>query len=163
MLERLETALRLGATDNEAALLIGMDPQALRKLSFEDEEVSAILQIGNGAADARVEASLYRRAIGYTRIERKVVAYQGGWEIAEYEVDVDPEPSCIKFWLERRKPEQWGQPGAFGGALTIEGEAGEASHVRINFNIRGANGLVPLPETYLKAQGLEVEDAEVVE
>ena len=57
--------------------------------------------------DQRIERRLAERAMGYTYLAQKPVAYKGVVTIAEYEEHIPPDINAIKTWLAARQPEKW--------------------------------------------------------
>jgi len=55
-------------------------------------------------ADAKVEAALYRRAVGTVTWSEKLDRFG---EVRRLEADVLPDPAAARVWLERRNPERW--------------------------------------------------------
>lgn len=112
--DNLAWALALdGRTDEEIAKDMGISTRTLHKWkkkypSFEDS-----LKRAKNQADAEVVKTLYRRALGYSFKEKKVVVENDvdgnpkPIKIETIERDVPPDTTAIIFWLKNRHPEAW--------------------------------------------------------
>lgn len=97
----------LGATDYELADFFKVDTRTIHRWKHAHEEFCHSLIAGKENADARVERSLYNRAVGYTFESEKVFQFQGVIVRAPTVEHVPPDPSAAKLWLTNRKPEEW--------------------------------------------------------
>jgi hypothetical protein len=71
-------------------------------------EFSEALKEGKAPADAKVEKSLYQRAIGYKYTEKKVIQLPDGTIRKEVtEKEVAPDVTAQIFWLKNRLPDEW--------------------------------------------------------
>jgi hypothetical protein len=75
------------------------------------EDFSAACTVGKQAADDLVERRCYNRAVGYTFEAEKVFMPAGATEpvYAPYREHVPPDVGAARFWLQKRRPEQWGE------------------------------------------------------
>lgn len=100
---------RLGATDAEVADFFGVDVRTVYRWKLVHEEFCHALKAGKEEADARVERSLYHRAIGYEQEAVKIFMPAGAKEpvYAPFVEKVAPDTTAAIFWLKNRKPEEW--------------------------------------------------------
>ena len=104
---------RRGLTVEEIANEMNVARSTFHKWVAENAELSDALNEGRGIADAKVEASLYRRALGYTLTEKKTVAgagKDGTQQAARIEIvekEVPPDTTACIFWLKNRQPQLW--------------------------------------------------------
>ena len=71
-------------------------------------EFSDALKEGKAPADAKVERSLFQRAIGYKITEKKVIQNPDGSTRKEVtEKEVAPDTTAQIFWLKNRLPGEW--------------------------------------------------------
>ena len=102
-----------GKTIAEIAKEIGVARSTLNKWISENKELEEAVNEGRDIADAKVERSLYQRAIGYTFKEKKVVQTvdkDGKQKPARVEVTekvVPPDVTAQIFWLKNRKPAKY--------------------------------------------------------
>jgi len=102
-----EKLCNLGATDVELADFFGVTPRTIAGWKTSKPEFLQALKIGKDAADARVEASLYHKAIGYTFDSVKIFQHQGTIIQAPFREHVAPDTTAAIFWLKNRMPEKW--------------------------------------------------------
>ena len=149
-----ERHCRLGATDNDLALLFDVDPSTIRRWSLSHEEFCLSKKIGKDTADTRVEQSLYQRAIGYDVVEVKRTTKNS--DTVDVVTTTKHMPSdvvaCI-FWLKNRKPSEWrdrNQPVPFDEA--------DAEPLTINFTVNEPKGEIQITNARparLEEQGVE--------
>jgi hypothetical protein len=96
-----------GATDREIADLFDVSERTLYRWKHTHPELADALCVGKGAADARVEQSLYRRATGYSFDAVKFHAVGGAVVETPYVEHVPPDTTAAIFWLKNRKPDAW--------------------------------------------------------
>lgn len=98
----------LGATDREAAEFFEVNEATLYRWKHEHVEFCEALKVGKAQADARVEQSLYRRALGYAHDAVKIAVNASG-EVTEvpFVEHYPPDTTAAIFWLKNRKPEEW--------------------------------------------------------
>lgn len=73
----------------------------------KDEAIMLALKKGKEIADARVERTLFERAIGYTHPEEVIMQYQGNIIKTETLKHYPPDVLACIFWLKNRKPAEW--------------------------------------------------------
>lgn len=105
--EKLLELAANGYTDEQMAEVVGVHVNTIGYWKNKNKEFKWSLKEAKLIADELVEASLFRRAVGYSHKELKVFHHEGS--IATYEVlkHYPPDPvSCI-FWLKNRQPKLW--------------------------------------------------------
>jgi hypothetical protein len=110
MVELLQHFAQAGMTLVEMAEALEITEMTLNRWVAEIPAVKEALKKGREIADARVAASLYRRAIGgFEQVERKVVKNADGEIVGETETTriLPPDPGAIAFWLKNRRPDLW--------------------------------------------------------
>lgn len=103
---------RCGLTVEEIAGEIGVAKSTLCKWVNENEELSDALKEGRSYADAKVEDSLYSRAMGTKVTEKKtIVSSSDGAQkpvrIEVVEKEVPPDVTACIYWLKNRQPGKW--------------------------------------------------------
>lgn len=106
---------RNGATMEEIAKKLGTSKQTLYRYYNLQPALCDALKTRD-EADAMVEASLFKRAIGYDYVEKKIkreyVASLGCMAVTE-EVTItkhiEPDVTAIQTWLNNRRPDKWRQ------------------------------------------------------
>lgn len=99
---------QLGATDREAAEFFEVTESTLHLWKHTHPEFSEALKVGKETADARVEQSLYRRALGYSHDAVKIaINAEGKVTEAPYTEHFPPDTTAAIFWLKNRKPAEW--------------------------------------------------------
>lgn len=105
--EQARKLAELGATDREAAEFFKVAESTLYLWKHTHPEFSEALKLGKEKADARVEQSLYRKAVGYSFDSEKVFQYEGAVIRAPIVEHVAPSDTAAIFWLKNRQPEKW--------------------------------------------------------
>ena len=104
---------RRGLTVEEIAEEMGVAKSTFCKWVNGSHELSDALNEGRDSADSKVEASLYKRAIGYTVTEKKTIAgtdKNGAQQAVRVEItekEVLPDTTACIFWLKNRQPKLW--------------------------------------------------------
>ena len=115
----------LGATDFEVADFFGVNVATIYRWKHAHQEFCEALKAGKEEADARVERSLYHRAIGYDQEAVKIFMPAGALEpvMASYTERIAPDTTAAIFWLKNRKPAEWRdrQDVTLNGTLKVEG------------------------------------------
>lgn len=101
------TMCKLGATDREVAEALGVSEQTVNTWKHAHPKFSRALRVGKRAADDRVEASLYRRAVGYSYDAEKIFQYEGEAVRVEYVEHCPPDPGACMNWLKNRRANKW--------------------------------------------------------
>lgn len=105
--EQAAKLCKLGATDRELADFFEVAESTLNLWKLEYSEFSESLKRGKEEADARVEQSLYRRALGYSHDAVHVSNYQGAVTLTPIVEHHPPDTTACIFWLKNRKPADW--------------------------------------------------------
>lgn len=105
-----ETITRLieeGKTEEQIARIVGVSRTTLRNWKGQFPEFLIAVREAREVADELVEASLFRRAVGYFHPETKVFCQNG--EIIEHEITkyYPPDTQAGMFWLRNRQAERW--------------------------------------------------------
>jgi len=128
MVEVAQALAEQGATDQEVAASLGIHVDTLYQWRAARPEFSAALTVGKEIADARVERSLYQRAIGYEQDAVKIFLRAGDEApiYAPYRERIAPDTTAAIFWLKNRKPAEWRDRHEIGGSLTVTIQAADA-------------------------------------
>lgn len=120
----------LGATDQEIADFFEIDVRTVYRWKHDYPEFCQSLKDGKEQADARVQRSLYQRAIGYEQDEVKIFMPGGADKpvYAPFRAKVAPDTTAAIFWLKNRRPEEWREKATteFEGKIKTE-EVGQGS------------------------------------
>lgn len=100
---------QLGATDQEIADFFEVDARTVYRWKHTHDEFCQALKVGKDIADARVERSLYQRAIGYEQDEVKIFMPSGADKpvYAPFRAKVAPDVTASIFWLKNRRAHDW--------------------------------------------------------
>lgn len=109
MVGQAEKLATLGATDREIAEFFDIDERTLNRWKHDNEAFCQALKVGKAQSDARVEQSLYRKALGYSYDAVKIFMPSGAEKpvYATYVEHVPPDTTACIFWLKNRRPEDW--------------------------------------------------------
>lgn len=103
-----EKLANLGLTDREMAEFFEVDERTIHRWKHDHPDFCHSLKVGKDQADARVEQSLYRRALGYEHDAMKIaVNAQGEITQVPFVERYPPDTTAAIFWLKNRKPEDW--------------------------------------------------------
>ena len=105
-----ETILRLikeGKTEEQIAEVIGVCAKTLANWKGKHPELLHAVREARLIADEVVEASLFRRAVGYSHPEQKVFNCEGQIITHEIVKHHPPDTQAAMFWLRNRQPERW--------------------------------------------------------
>jgi hypothetical protein len=111
--EQAAKLCELAATDVELADFFEVTVTTLNRWKIEYPEFCASIKEGKEASDARVERSLYQRAVGYTFDAVKIMTVSEGnnqgsrIEEVPYREHVPPDTTAQIFWLKNRKRADW--------------------------------------------------------
>jgi transposase-like protein len=133
-------ASKLGATDEELAMLFGVNAATLYRWQKAHPEFREAIQAGKLVADMKVAASLHSIAMGFEyeqaqAIKLKEVHYGADGkkvratervEIVKVRRILPPDTAAIMFWLTNRQKDKWKyrvsneRTGKDGGAVQVE-------------------------------------------
>jgi hypothetical protein len=126
-IEQARKLAGLGATDREAADFFNVAESTLYLWKHTQPDFSDALKVGKETADARVEQSLYRRALGYQHDATKIAVNAAGEVTTVPFVErFPPDTTAAIFWLKNRRPDEWRDvkasehSGPNGGPIPIE-------------------------------------------
>lgn len=97
----------LGTTDREIADFFEVDERTLYRWKNEHEEFCQALTLGKEGPDARVEQSLFQRAVGYSHDDVHISTYEGKVTLTPIVKHYPPDATAIIFWLKNRRPDRW--------------------------------------------------------
>lgn len=105
--EQARKLAALGATDREAADFFEVNEATIHRWKHTYPEFCESLKVGKETADARVEQSLYRRALGYSHDAVKIMMADGAPVVEPYVEHYPPDTTAAIFWLKNRRPTEW--------------------------------------------------------
>jgi hypothetical protein len=136
MAAQAEALCRLGATDQDLAEFFGVSIRTISRWQTQYEAFCRALKEGKSEADARVERSLYQRAVGYSHDAVKILQDKGSPVIVPYTEHCPPDTTACIFWLKNRRPDLWREK-----VLTeVSGPDGGPIPTQINVNFVKAGG-----------------------
>jgi hypothetical protein len=99
---------KLGATDADLARIFGVSDATIDNWKAQHPDFLGSLKAGKEEADARVERSLYSRAVGYSFNSEKIFCNKDG-EVTRVPIveHVPPDVTAQIFWLKNRDPARW--------------------------------------------------------
>lgn len=105
--EQAKKLCALGATDPQLADFFQVALSTVSLWKVQHKEFSDALSIPKAEADAKVEQSLYRRAMGYEHDEVDIRVIDG--QIVETPIRkyYPPDTTAMIFWLKNRQPDAW--------------------------------------------------------
>ncbi|MEI5680491.1 MULTISPECIES: helix-turn-helix domain-containing protein [unclassified Mesorhizobium] len=112
----------LGATNADLADFFEVSIRTIERWTSEHEEFCRAVKEAKETANARVERSLYQRAVGYSFDSEKVFNDKGKILRAATREHCPPDTTAQIFWLKNRKPDEWRDKHEVeaNGNLTIE-------------------------------------------
>jgi len=103
-----EGLAKLGKTEAEIAVEFGVNVDTITNWKKSHPEFLVSLKVGKSAADVKVEASLYKRALGYDLDVLETTEYpDGGLQVKKTTKHIAPDTTAQIFWLKNRKPDEW--------------------------------------------------------
>lgn len=114
-----------GGTDSAIAEALSVDIATIYRWKNEHPEFSEACQAVKAHVDDRVEASLFKRGIGYSHKAVKIFMPAGAAEpvYADYTEHYPPDTAAASLWLRNRRPKDWRDrvehTGADGGPISI--------------------------------------------
>ena len=94
-------------TDAELAVFFGVNLSTLHLWKIKQPEFSNAIKIGKAPANARVEKSLYDRAMGYSAVETDIRVVNGKIVKTEVVKHYPPDPTSLIFYLKNRMPSEF--------------------------------------------------------
>lgn len=109
MQQRILKLAEDGKTIEEIAMYVGISERTLYNWSGRFPDFKAALKDSKSIADELVEASLFRRAVGYEHKAKKIFFDAKSLSVVEhdYTEKFAPDTSAGIFWLKNRDPERW--------------------------------------------------------
>jgi hypothetical protein len=105
--QQAEKLAKLGATDREVADFFEIDEATVYRWKHSHPDFCEALKVGKETADARVEQSLYRRALGYSHDAVKIMTVDQQVHVEPYVEHYPPDTTAAIFWLKNRRPQEW--------------------------------------------------------
>lgn len=124
----------LGNTNEEIAAVFDIESDTLRNWTKRHPSFARALKDGREFADAKVAASLFKRATGMRVPAVKIFNDMGIPLIVPYTEYLPPDVSAIKMWLRNRKTATWHEAMTLKAAVEAQLKDGEQSPVTI-FNL----------------------------
>ena len=93
-----------GLTLPDVARELGVHLNTLKKWRRERPDFAEALNLGRDLADARVQDSLYQRAIG---LKTSLKTMNKAGDVVEIDLYEKPDVTACIFWLKNRRPEMW--------------------------------------------------------
>jgi hypothetical protein len=108
-IEQVKKLCAYGHTDLEIAEFFDVSLRTFAYWKVRNSELMHALKAGKAAADARVERSLYQKAVGYSYDAVKIFMPAGAKApiYAPYVEHVPPDTTAAIFWLKNRDPQNW--------------------------------------------------------
>ena len=104
---------RKGLSNEQIAENIGVSRKTFQEWLKKFPELKEAVRESKEVVDIHVENALFKKCVGYTVEVRKnmKIRTSDGEEIVPVteEVYVAPDTNAQKFWLQHRKPEDWGK------------------------------------------------------
>lgn len=96
-----------GLTDVQIAAFFGVDKATLNNWKKQFPLFFDSLKTGKQMADAKVEAALFQRAVGYSVPDVHISSYEGVVTLTPIIKHYPPDTTAQIFWLKNRKPKVW--------------------------------------------------------
>lgn len=97
----------LGATDAQLADFFEVAVSTVALWKVQHRPFSDAIRVPKAQADARVEESLYKRALGYEHDESDIRVIEGALVITPIRKHYPPDTAAAIFWLKNRKKDEW--------------------------------------------------------
>ena len=104
--QAFELAL-LGVTNDRLAEIWGISSSTISLWLETYPDLAATLKRGREDADAQVVKSLYKRALGYDVVTRKIIETKDGPLEVEQVEHIKPDVTAQIFWLKNRQRKYW--------------------------------------------------------
>jgi hypothetical protein len=96
-----------GMTEREIAACLDITPKTLHNWKADHPKLARALIPGKRAANQRVEASLYHRAVGYTCPDTHVAVIKGKVVLTPIVKHYPPSEGAMTLWLTNRLKKRW--------------------------------------------------------
>lgn len=122
---------KLGATDAQLADFFEVTVSTVSLWKVQHKAFSEALKVAKDEADAKVEQSLFRRAMGFECDETDIRVIGGKVVQTPMRKIYPPDTTAAIFWLKNRKPEQWRETkaveltGANGGPVVFQASSAD--------------------------------------
>ncbi len=105
---------RRGLSNEQIAENIGVSRKTFQEWLKKFPKLKEAVKNSKEVADIHVENALFKKCLGYTVkvMKNMKIRTEGGVEEivpVEEEIYVSPDVNAQKFWLQHRKPEDWGK------------------------------------------------------
>lgn len=97
----------LGATDAQLADFFKVAVSTIGLWKVEHKAFADAIRVPKARADARIEQSLYRRAMGYEHDETDIRVVGNRLVKTPIRRHYPPDTTAMIFWLKNRKPAAW--------------------------------------------------------
>lgn len=115
-----------GKTTEQIAEIIGIHASTLYLWWDNKPEFLEAVREAKQAADELVEASLFRRAVGYSHPEQKCFSDGDGGTIWETVTKhYPPSEQAAIFWLKNRQPEEWREKSEVDTTVKVTSNTGD--------------------------------------
>jgi hypothetical protein len=98
---------RLGGTNKDLALALGVSTAAIDKWIANKPEFAEAVREGRELADARVASALYQRAVGAVVPDTHIATFEGKTIITPLLKHFPPDTAACSLWLRNRRPDLW--------------------------------------------------------
>jgi hypothetical protein len=96
-----------GKTMAEVAKDLGINLATLYEWQKTFPGLADAIKRAKESVDAKVEASLFKRACGYQQPDTHIGAWQGQAIVTPVIKHIAPDPTSMIFWLKNRQPKKW--------------------------------------------------------
>jgi hypothetical protein len=110
----------LGADDVRLGQLFDVNPDTIAEWKKIHPEFSEALKRGKDEADAKVAASLYHRACGYSHDAVKIFSTMDGIQKVDYVEHYPPDTGAAFIWLKNRQGKNWRDKSEVESKQTLE-------------------------------------------
>lgn len=102
-----EFASKKPVIDSQIAEFLGIEVSTLNNWKNKHPSFMESLTKAKEIIDNEVVSALFKRAVGYKKKEIKAFCHEGCVVTEQIEVEVDPNPTAMIFWLKNRDPNRW--------------------------------------------------------
>lgn len=106
-LKQIERMAAKGFTNMDFADVLGVNHSTIDNWLAEHPEFFGSIKRGRDIADAKVEKSLFQRALGYKHKAVKIMTCDKQIVREEYTEQYPPDTMAGMYWLNNRKPREW--------------------------------------------------------